>query len=101
VNRGIDFVSDRLQLAIDAKAWGNMAWYIRSLYPSGALRNQKMLLRLETQVDNHMASSTHNLRLDFAWDIPEQVLETLSKLKKFYGDRFDFQDNMLRRMRQK
>jgi hypothetical protein len=100
VNRGIDFVSDRLQLAIDAKAWGNMAWQVRSMYKGGQNRNANMLTRLEMQVENHMRTSTYNLRLDFAWKIPDEVAAFLNVLKVKYPGRFDFQADMLAKFRE-
>ena len=100
VNRGIDFVSDRLQLAIDAKAWGNMAWQVRSMYKGGQNRNANMLERLKKQVENHMRTSSYNLRMDFAWKIPEEVAALLNVLKARYPGRFDFQADMLAKFRE-
>lgn len=87
-------------LAIDSKAWGNRAWQLRSMYNDGQNRNAKMLERLEKQVENHLRTSTYNLRLDFAWKIPDEVAAFLNMLKAKYPGRFDFQADMLAKFRE-
>jgi hypothetical protein len=59
-----------------------------------------MLERLKKQVENHMRTSSYNLRMDFAWKIPEEVAALLNVLKAKYPGRFDFQADMLAKFRE-
>jgi hypothetical protein len=94
--RGVDFETPRLN--IESKAWGHLKWAARQLTEKGQAFNDKLLVKLSNQLTKYLRDSQKPLVVEFAWQIPDEVLDVLRRIKNRYGDRITWRGNVLKEL---
>jgi len=94
--RGVDFETPRLN--IESKAWGHLKWAARQLTEKGRAFNDKLLVKLSNQLTKYLRDSQKPLVVEFAWQIPDEVLDVLKEIRNIYGDRITWRGNVLKEL---
>ncbi|MFO0034741.1 MAG: hypothetical protein ACK55S_05990, partial [Planctomycetota bacterium] len=94
--RGVDFETPSLN--IESKAWGHLKWAARQLTEKGQAFNDKLLVKLSNQLTKYLRDSQKPLVVEFAWQIPDEVLDVLRRIKNRYGDRITWRGTVLKEL---
>ena len=60
--------------------------------------NDKLLAGLFRQLTKYLDNSQKPLVVEFAWQIPDEVLDVLKEIRNIYGDRITWRGNVLKEL---